>query len=89
MAKAILYGFFDIIQGVKGDANLVFFCLVNLNGILEDDRERVHHFNTLLDDYKQPMPVIRILYNYIHNNDAPDCLAQRDIASHILALVIE
>lgn len=41
IAKNVLYGFFDIIQNVRSDPNLLFYCLVHLDGILEDDRERV------------------------------------------------
>lgn len=88
-AKSILYGFFDIIQNLKSDLALVFYCLAHLDGILEDDRERVEHFTNLSKDYKQPMPVIKILNQYIHQNTSNETLAHRDIASHILALMIE
>lgn len=61
VAKNVLYGFFNIIQAVRSDPNLIFYCLVHLDGILEDDRERVEHFIALNADFKTPLPVISIL----------------------------
>ena len=49
-----------------GDKNLVFYCLVHLDGILEDDRTRVSQFVALATDYKQPMHAIKILNQFIH-----------------------
>lgn len=89
LAKAVLFGFFDIIANVKSDPGLVFYCLVQLDGILEDDRGRVEHFVALGKDYKAPQPVIKILNQYIHQNTDEESLPSRDIASHILALMIE
>lgn len=66
MAKNVLYGFFDIIQAVRSDSQLVFYCLVHLDGILEDDRERVEHYTALNDDFKTPLPVINILNQFLH-----------------------
>ena len=68
----MLYGFFDIIANVRTDPSLVFYCLVQLDGILEDDRGRVEHFVALGKDYKSPQPVIKILNQYIHMNTAPE-----------------
>lgn len=89
VAKQVLFGFFDIINNVKSDPNLVFYSLVQLDGILEDDRQRVEHFIALGKDYKAPQQVIKILTKYIFQNSEPESLAGRDIASHILALLIE
>lgn len=72
-----------------GDKNLVFYCLVHLDGILEDDRTRASQFVALAKDYKQPMHVIKILNTFIHQNLDADSKAHRDIATHILALMIE
>ena len=66
VAKNVLYGFFDIIQAVRSDPQLVFYCLVHLDGILEDDRERVEHYTALNDDFKTPLPVINILNQFLH-----------------------
>lgn len=59
--KKLLRGFFDIIAKVQSDKFLVFYCLVQLDGILEDDRERAAHFVSLREDYKEPVDVIKIL----------------------------
>lgn len=64
----MLYGFFDIIKEVRSDSHLLFYCLVHLDGILEDDRERVSHYIALSKDYKAPLPVIKILNQYLHQN---------------------
>ena len=85
----MLYGLFDIVQNVRSDPNLLFFCLVHLDGILEDDRERVSHYVALAKDYKAPLPVIKILYQYLYQNKQDEFRAHRDVASHILALMIE
>jgi len=87
--KSMLRGMFEIVQKVKGDPFLVLYCLAHLDGILEDDRERCEHFTTLAHDYKNSMPVIKVLNQYIHQNGSAEQLPHRDIASHILALLIE
>lgn len=87
--KKLLRGFFDIISKVQSDKFLVFYCLVQLDGILEDERTRVSQFVSLRDDYKEPTDVIKILNTFIHQNTGPDTLAHRDIATHILALMLE
>lgn len=87
--KALLQGFFEIIQKVQSDKYLVFYCLVQLDGILEDDREKAVQFISLREDYKNPVDVIKILNQFIHQNEGGETLAHRDIASHILALLIE
>ena len=87
--KKLLRGFFDIISKVQSDKYLVFYCLVQLDGILEDDRERVAQFVSLREDYKEPVDVIKILNQFIHQNDTLETRPHRDIASHILALMLE
>ena len=68
----MLRGMFEIIQKVKGDQGLVLYCLAHLDGILEDDRERTEHFTSLAHDYKNAMPVIKVLNQYIHQNGSPE-----------------
>jgi hypothetical protein len=59
-----------------------------LDGILEDSRERISIFNEIENHFKTPKPLISIMNSFIHRNNSEDKL-QRDIASHILALMIE
>ena len=87
--KQMLRGLFEVVQKVKGDQFLVLYCLAHLDGILEDDRERAEHFITLSQDYKNPMPVIKVLNDYIFQNSSHELLPHRDIASHVLSLLIE
>lgn len=67
---------------------LIQFCLAHLDGILEDSRDRIHHFIDVQNHFKDPMNLIQILNSFIHQNNNDDKL-QRDIASHVLALMIE
>jgi len=40
----VIRGFFEIIEKVKSDDMLIQYALAHLDGILEDSRERIHHF---------------------------------------------
>ena len=88
-ATNILRVFFTIIEKVKGDNDLVLYALSHLNGILEDSRNRIHLYLKVLDDINKPMNLLRILFNFIDLNSQDDLKPHRDIASHILALLIE
>lgn len=43
-AQGVIRGFFDIINNVKSDNELIGYSLAHLDGILEDSRTRIHHF---------------------------------------------
>jgi hypothetical protein len=81
-------GFFEVIKKVRSDNELVSYALAHLDGILEDQRVRVHHFIAVQNDFKNPENLINILNTFIHQNNLPDNM-QRDIATHVLALLIE
>jgi hypothetical protein len=66
----------------------VSYALAHLDGILEDSRVRVQHFIAVMNDFKNPDDLIKVLNNFIHLNNIDDNI-QRDIASHILALLIQ
>lgn len=87
-AQMVIRGFFDVIQNVKAMDMLIQYCLAHLDGILEDSRDRIHHFIDVQNHFKTPLNLISILNSFIHQNNNDDRL-QRDIASHILALMIE
>lgn len=87
-AHLVIRGFFDVIQNVKSDEILIQYCLAHLDGILEDSRDRVQHFIDVQNHFKDPMNLIQILNSFIHQNNNDERL-QRDIASHVLALIIE
>lgn len=67
---------------------MISYSLAHLDGILEDSRARVHHFINVMNDFKNPENLINILNSFIHQNNIEDHL-QRDMASHVLALLIE
>jgi hypothetical protein len=84
----IIRAFFDVIEKVKSEDMLIQFCLAHLDGILEDSRQRISLFIDVQGHFKTPLNLISILNSFIHRNNNDDRL-QRDIASHILALMIE
>mgnify|MGYP001235995792 CR=1 FL=1 len=84
----IIRALFEVIEKVKSEEMLIQFCLAHLDGILEDSRERISIFKNIENHYKTPIPLISIMNSFIHRNNSNDKL-QRDIASHILALMIE
>ena len=88
-ATNILRVLFAIVEKVKGDNDLVLYALSHLNGILEDSRNRIALFSKMLDDVNKPMNLLRILFNFIDLNSQEDLKPHRDIASHVLALLIE
>jgi hypothetical protein len=84
----IIRALFEVIEKVKSEEMLIQFCLAHLDGILEDSRERISIFNDIENHFKTPKGLISIMNSFIHRNNSEDKL-QRDIASHILALMIE
>lgn len=87
-AQATIRAFFDILNNVKSDNELIGYSLAHLDGILEDSRARVHHYIAIQNDFKKPENLIEILNSFLYRNNIQDNL-QRDMASHILALLIE
>ena len=71
-----------------GDPELVLYCLCHLDGILEDRRTRIKHYIDIMTSFDKPMNLIEQLVKYINTNNEPNNMT-RDIASHILALIIE
>lgn len=59
-----------------------------INGILEDLRTRVSHFVEVMNHFKDSLNLIKILVSFLQKDNTPDN-KHRDIASHILALLIE
>mmetsp|Transcript_19642 Transcript_19642/g.30293 ORF Transcript_19642/g.30293 Transcript_19642/m.30293 type:complete len:384 (+) Transcript_19642:2-1153(+) len=86
-AKATIRGFFEIVKSVKSDNNLIAYALAHLDGILEDNRARVQHYIAIMNEFKDSENVIAILNSFIHQNNIQDTI-QRDIASHVLAILI-
>lgn len=73
---------------MKSDNELIGYSLAHLDGILEDSRTRIHHFIAVQNDFKKPENLIDILNSFLYRNGIVDHI-QRDMASHVLALLIE
>jgi len=87
-AQKIIKSFFEIIKNFKRDNEVICYSLAHLDGILEDSRNRVKHFLDIMTDFKNPADIIKDLNSFLHRNNTDDNM-QRDIASHILAIIIE
>jgi len=87
-AQSIIRSFFDVIKNIKSDAQLVAYCLAHLDGILEDRRVRIAHFIAVQNDFKNPENLIKTLDTFINTDNSKENMA-RDMASHVLALLIE
>jgi hypothetical protein len=75
-------------DNVLRDNLLITYCLFSLDGMLEDNRENSSKLmlDGIMNDFKGSMDLIKILSNLIQKSDQQP---QRDVASHILVLLIE
>ena len=84
---SVIRAFFEIISdSVLRDNELILYSLAHLDGILEDNRARVKFYVELMNEFKNPLDMIKILDNFISKSQE---LYHRDIASHILVLLID
>ena len=85
--QQFLRALFEVISdSVMRDDELIYFCLAHLDGILEDQRSRVKFMVEIMNDFKNKMDLITILHKFI---DRSQIQHHRDIASHVLSLLIE
>ena len=82
--------FFEIVKKVKGDPKLVTFSLLLIDGILEDNRSRINYLLAIQRSHKKDKKedLIDVLQSFLTHNTAQEN-DQRDLASHILAMLIE
>ena len=82
--------FFEIVKKVKGDAKLVTFALMLIDGILEDNRARIEYLVSIQRSHKKDKreDLIGVLNSFLWQNNSKET-EQRDLASHILAMLIE
>ena len=59
-----------------------------MDGILVESRFCVKHLLNVMSDFKNSMPLIKHLTNFIIENADSDNI-KRDMASHVLAILIE
>jgi len=87
-ARTVIKAFFEILEKLRSDQELIYYALCHLDGILEDARSRVTHFIEIMNHFKDSVNLIKILIGFLQNESSPDN-RNRDIASHILAILIE
>lgn len=82
--------FFEIVKKVKGDVKLVNYALMLIDGILEDSRTRIQYLVNIQRSHKKEKKedLIGVLNSFLWQNNQSETL-QRDLASHILAMMIE
>lgn len=87
-ARGVIKAFFGVIDKIQSDQDTTYYSLCQINGILEDLRSRINHFVEVMNHFKDSMNLIRILIGFLQKDNSQDN-KMRDIASHILALLIE
>jgi hypothetical protein len=87
-AIKVVRGLFEVLQdNVLRDRTLINYTLFTLDGMLEDNRERVRLMvDGIMNDFKDSLDLIKILTNLIKRTNEQ---VHRDVASHILVLIIE
>jgi hypothetical protein len=84
----VIRGFFELIKdiNIQKDNELIYYSLIHLDGILEDSRSRVKFYLEIMNDFKSRLDLVEILINFISKSKER---YHRDIASHILVLLID
>lgn len=77
------------VEKSSADKEFLMYALALLDGILEDKRSRVKHYVSLIDEFRTPINIIKVMNGFIASRQEPDFCPHRDIAAHIAALVIE
>ena len=82
--------FFEIIKRVKSEPKLVTYALLLIDGILEDNRSRIQYLVNIQRSHKKEKreDLVNVLISFLYQNNQPDN-DQRDLASHILSMLIE
>jgi len=81
---------FEIINKVHGDEKLITFALLYIDGMLEENRNRIDNFIAIQNSFnpQRKKDLIGILLNFlISNNDAKNY--NRNTASRVLSMLIE
>jgi hypothetical protein len=78
------------VKKIKGEKMLITYALLLIDGILEDNRSRIQYLVGIQRSHKKEKKedLIGILTSFLYQNNDKDS-SQRDIASHILAMLIE
>lgn len=82
--------FFEIVKKVQSDRNMVTYALLLIDGLLEEKRTRIEHLIAIQASHKKDkqLDIIAILNSFLWSNPKAT-QEQKDLASHILAQLIE
>ena len=82
--------FFQIVKQVKGNDKLVTYALLLINGMLEERRSRIQYLVNIQRSHKKNEGEdLVLLLNQFLQTTAKTTPEQRDLASHVLAMLIE
>lgn len=81
---------FEIINKVHGDEKLITFALLYIDGMLEENRNRIENFIAIQNSFKakRKKDLIGILLNFLISNNDPKPY-NRNTASRVLSMLIE
>lgn len=68
---------------------MTLFCLALLNGILEDDRNRLQKYFAVNEAFKLKVDVIQVLWNFIEGQSVTQQVDHAQLAAHTLAIFIQ
>lgn len=89
-AEPIIKILFGIINKIHGDEKLITWALLYIDGMLEENRERIENIVAIQNSFKESrkLDCISILHNFlISNNDSKNY--NRNTAARILSMLIE
>ena len=78
-------------EKIYSDGDLTYWALCLLNGIIEDARTRVKHLEHIQKTRlaESNKDCIKILYSFIMQQSGKDKIKERDLAAHVLSMLIE
>lgn len=90
-AEDLLRVLFSIVDKVKSEADMSYHALALINGIIEDKRSRIRFLVSIQRTANKAnhMDLVGILNSYLIQNPESEKQNQRDLAAHVLAMLIE
>lgn len=89
-SENIIKTLFEVVKNVHGDEKLITWALLYIDGMLEENRNRIDNIVAIQNSFNQArkLDCIGILLNFlISNNDSKNY--NRNTASRVLAMLIE
>lgn len=88
-SEPFLRALFEVIDKIRGHDDITTFALLYVDGLLEDNRERILNLVSIQHNIKgNSMDLVHILLQFLIRNNS-DNNNQRDLAARILAFLIE